>query len=83
MYTLEVRLTGFAYPTNKTEKEVIWLDRDRFRAVQTSKRAGSRELVTDGKVAFDILRGKARLRYLTENGYIEDAAQNATKDGAK
>lgn len=80
MYTIEVRVTGRSQARN-LEYDVVWVDWSTFRVVPTSKRTGShRELVSDGKVAFDILRGKAHERYLVEHGFIE-AAQNAAKDG--
>ncbi len=79
MITLEVRVSGSAqYKT--VEHEVIWLDWDEFEIVPTSKRAGShRQLVTNGRTAFQILRGKVRERYLVNNGFdpnaiCEDAA---------
>ena len=59
MITLEVKVEGLARNKN-VEHEVVWLDWSEFQLVPTSKRAGShRELVSNGRQAFQILRAKA------------------------
>jgi hypothetical protein len=51
-----------------------------FQILRTQKRASPfRQLITNGKQAFEILRGKVRERYLIKHGYdpnaeYEDAA---------
>ena len=67
MITLEVKVEGLARNKN-VEHEVMWLDWDEFPLIPTSKRAGShRRLVSNGKQAFQILRAKARERYLIKH----------------
>ncbi len=84
MITFEVKVEGLACNKN-VEHEIIWLDWSDFQIVPTSKRAGShRRLVSNGKQAFQILRAKARERYLIEHGFspnavYEDAAHAAER----
>jgi hypothetical protein len=74
-----VKVEGLARNKN-VGHEVVWLDWSEFQVVSTALRARShRQLVTNGKQAFQILRAKARERYLVEHGYdpnavYEDAA---------
>ena len=78
-FTLEVKVDGSTNRKTATY-EPIWLDWDEFQILRTQKRAGPfRQLVTNGKQAFEILRGKRRERYLVNNGFdpnavYEDAA---------
>ncbi len=87
MITLEVKVEGLARNKN-VEYDVLWLNWSEFQLIPTSKRAGShRRLVSNGKQAFQILRAKARERYLIEHGYdpnavYEDAAQPQRGVGA-
>lgn len=73
-FTLEVKVDGKRKGNPRANEtisyEVIWLDRDEFKFAFASRYATSRELVSNGKQAFQILRGKARERYLIEHGYI-------------
>jgi hypothetical protein len=77
MTTIEVRVSGLA-PNKNVEYEVVWLDWSEFQLVPTSKRARShRELVSNGKQAFQILRAKARTKFLEEHGYDPNAVYEA------
>lgn len=73
MITLEVKVDGLARNKN-VEHELIFLNWYEFTIVPTSKRNRShRQLVSNGKQAFQILRAKARERYLIERGYDPNA----------
>ncbi len=79
MITSEVKVEGLARNKN-VEYEVVWLDWSEFQLVPTSKRARShRELVSNGKQAFEILRGKARVKHLVENGFDPNAVYEANE----
>ncbi len=78
-YSLEVKVDGSTNRKTATY-EPIWVDWDEFQILRTQKRASPfRQLVTNGRTAFQILRGKVRERYLVNNGFdpnaiCEDAA---------
>jgi hypothetical protein len=68
MFSLEVKVDGSPQRGTATY-EVLWLDWTTFKILPTAKRAGKRQLVSDGVQAFEILRGKTREKYLRENNY--------------
>jgi hypothetical protein len=73
MITLEVKVDGSTNRKTATY-EPIWLDWNEFQILRTQKRASPfRQLVTNGKQAFEILRGKVRERYLIKHGYDPNA----------
>ena len=78
-YSLEVKVDGSTNRKTATY-EPIWVDWDESQILRTQKRACPfRQLVTNGRTAFQILRGKVRERYLVNNGFdpnaiCEDAA---------
>ena len=74
MFSLEVKVCGMARNKN-VQHEIVWIDWNEFKVIPTTKRAKShRDLVSNGKQAFQILRAKARNRYLIEHGYASDEA---------
>ncbi len=82
MVTLEVKVEGFNTTRKAATYEVIWVDWVQFKVMPTSAHGAMnrRRLVSDGRQAFQILRGKAKARYFAEHGYdpsavYEDAAQ--------
>lgn len=81
--TLEVKVDGIVRNNSNVSYTVVWLDWDQFQIIPTSKRAGShRQLVSNGQMAFDILRGKARVRHLLENGF-DPTAVYASEEAAQ
>lgn len=70
-YTVEVKTEGLKTRESRRSAtvsyEVIWLDWDAFKIIPI--KSGNRHLVSDGKRCFQILKGKARQKYLEENGY--------------
>jgi hypothetical protein len=69
MTSLEVKVTGDGQNKRYRRYEIIWLDWTEFSILPTWKRAGSRQLVTNGTQAFQVLRARARERYLIANGF--------------
>jgi hypothetical protein len=70
--TLEVKVSGKIYGgrcVSTRQYEVVWLDWDQFKILPAKRTNSHRHLVSNGHKAFDILRGKAREKYLRENNY--------------